>query len=563
LQGTAAFSRKLVPFFVMSVRIESDFLVIGSGIAGLSFALKAAQHGRVAIITKKEKAESNTNYAQGGIAAALGAHDSFDSHVADTLTAGAGLCHRDAVEMMVREGPTAIEELMSWGAKFSRDRSGLVLGREGGHSRNRIVHAKDRTGREVESALLEVIKSHPNIEIYEDHLAIDLLTEHQLGREAETRAEKKHCWGAYALDVPGGRVKTFLAKVTVLCTGGCGHVYAHTTNPDIATGDGIAMAWRAGALLANLEFMQFHPTTLYHPAGRSFLISEAVRGHGAILRTRDGEPFMERYHPMKDLAPRDIVARAIDTELKRRGEECVFLDVTHLPADEIRERFPTIYERCLEYKIDMTAEPIPVVPAAHYICGGVATDLSARTSIVGLYACGETACTGVHGANRLASNSLLEAVVFSRRAYEDAREYLSGLKGFRFPPLPDWDDEGTFDHEEWVLVSHDREEIRSLMWDYVGIVRSGLRLERALRRINLIAEEVESFYKRATVTEGLVELRNLVTVAQLMIRAARHRKESRGLHYTTDYPRPDDRHWRKDTLMRGSQVEGGAWQIQW
>ncbi len=547
----------------MSNRTQTDFLVIGSGIAGLSFALKAADYGSVAIITKKEKAESNTNYAQGGIAAVVDQHDSFDSHVADTLAAGAGLCHRDAVEMMVHEGPAAIEELVSWGAEFSRDTSGLVLGREGGHSRSRIVHAKDRTGREVERALLEAIKSHPDITTYEDHLAIDLLTEHQLGRDAELRATKKHCWGAYALDVPGGKVKTFLAKVTVLCTGGCGQVYAHTTNPDIATGDGIAMAYRAGALLANLEFMQFHPTTLYHPAARSFLISEAVRGFGGILRTRDGEAFMERYHPMKDLAPRDIVARAIDAELKRRGEECVYLDLTHLPAEAIRERFPYIYERCLEYKIDMTAEPIPVVPAAHYMCGGVATDLFARTSIIGLYACGETACTGVHGANRLASNSLLEAVVFARRAWENARDFISEQQRFRFPPLPDWNDEGTFDHEEWVLISHDWEEIRSLMWDYVGIVRSGLRLDRALRRIHLIAEEIEDFYKRATVTEGLVELRNLATVALLIIRAARHRRESRGLHYTTDYPKSDDRRWQEDTLIDRQRVGRGIWQIDW
>ncbi|MDZ7260755.1 MAG: L-aspartate oxidase [candidate division KSB1 bacterium] len=534
--------------------IETDFLVIGSGIAGLSLALKAAQYGSVAIITKKEKAESNTNYAQGGIAAVFSADDSFEIHIEDTIKAGAGLCHRQAVELVVTEGPQRVRELMEWGVQFSKIKIGTQeqfdLGREGGHSRNRIVHAKDFTGQEVERALLSATKEHPNIQIFENYVAIDLITEHHLGKEAEERATTIHCWGAYVLDVKKNRIKTFLAKATVLATGGCGQVYLHTTNPSIATGDGIAMAYRAGAVIANLEFMQFHPTTLYHPQANSFLISEAVRGFGGVLRTRDGQTFMEKYHPMASLAPRDVVARAIDAELKKRGEECVYLDVTHLEPEKVKARFPRIYQKCLLFNIDITRQPIPVVPAAHYMCGGVKTDLDGKTNIEGLYACGEVACTGVHGANRLASNSLLEALVFSHQVFQHAVKYVQTLKTFRFPPIPPWNDEGTFNHEEWVLVSHDKIEIQSLMWDYVGIVRSDLRLKRALRRLRLIAREIEDFYKKTTVTEGLLELRNLACVARLIVTCALRRKESRGLHYTTDYPETNNSRWLRDTLIQ-------------
>ncbi len=538
--------------------VVSDFLIIGSGIAGLSYALKVANYGTISIVTKKEKAESNTNYAQGGIAAVLSPEDSFDLHIQDTLRAGAGLCYKRAEEVLVQEGPERIQDLIHWGTHFSKKKLGhqevLDLGREGGHSVNRIIHARDLTGREIERALLQAVKENPKITIYENHIAIDLLTEHQLGKEIEARTKQKHCWGVYALDVECNEVKKFLARVTLLATGGCGQVYRNTTNPAIATGDGMAMAYRAGAMLANLEFIQFHPTALFHPKGDSFLISEAVRGYGGILRTKDGEAFMAKYHPMKDLAPRDVVARAIDTELKKSGAECVYLDVTHLNADDIKSRFPNIYDQCLSLKLDITKEPIPVVPAAHYVCGGVVTDLDARTSITGLLACGEVACTGVHGANRLASNSLLEAVVFSHRAYLSSISYLKSQDKFEFPAIPDWSAEGTFNHEEWILIAHDREEVRGLMSDYVGIVRSDLRLERALRRILLIAKEVENFYKRTKITESLVELRNILTVAQLIVRCALYRKESRGLHFTTDYPKTDDLRWKKDTIIQSSRL---------
>ncbi|MFQ6113238.1 MAG: L-aspartate oxidase [bacterium] len=538
--------------------IITDFLIIGSGIAGLSYALRVAKYGTVSIVTKKEKAESNTNYAQGGIAAVLSSEDSFDLHIHDTLESGTGLCHKHAVEVLVQEGPERIQDLIHWGAHFSKKKSGnkdiFDLNREGGHSVNRIVHAKDLTGREIERALLHAAKENPNITIYENHVAIDLLTEHQLGEEFEERAERIHCWGAYVLDVQSNKVKKFLASVTLLATGGCGQVYRNTTNPGIATGDGMAMAYRAGAMLANLEFMQFHPTALFHPEGKSFLISEAVRGFGGILRTKDGAAFMGKYHHMKDLAPRDIVARAIDTELKKSGADCVYLDITHLDADEIKSRFPHIYQQCLTLKLDITKEPIPVVPAAHYICGGVVTDLNGRTSISGLFACGEVACTGVHGANRLASNSLLEAVVFSHRAYLSSVKYVKSLGKFQIPALPHWSTEGTYNHEEWVLIAHDKEEVRALMSDYVGIVRSDLRLQRALRRILLIANEVEDFYKRTKITEGVIELRNIVAVAQLIVRCALYRKESRGLHFTTDYPESDDVHWKKDTIIQSSRL---------
>lgn len=533
--------------------VQTDFLVIGSGIAGLSCALELAKYGDVAIVTKKEKAESNTNYAQGGIAAVFSSDDSFAQHIQDTLKAGAGLCHKDAVELIVRDGPLRVQEIAALGANFtkSEDQQEFDLGREGGHTKNRIVHAKDHTGWEVERALLEAVKGNPNIHTYEDHMSVDLLTEHQLGLSSRQDTDQIHCWGAYVLNIPQNKVERFLARATILASGGCAQVYRHTTNPDIATGDGVAMAYRAGAQIANMEFFQFHPTTLYHPDAKSFLISEAVRGFGAELLTGDGKPFMYAYHSMGPLAPRDIVARAIDSELKKRGEKCVYLDITQKDPGKVRDRFPRIYENCLKYNIDITKEWIPVVPAAHYSCGGVVTDLQAKTSIAGLYACGEVTCTGVHGANRLASNSLLEAVVFAHQAaasaVQDAGAYKRDL-----PRVPQWDDSGTFNSEEWVLISHDKIEIRNLMWDYVGIVRSNLRLERAMSRVRLIRREVENYYRRTIVTEGLLELRNLSTVAQLIIESAMRRKESRGLHYTTDFPNQENVHWLHDTVLQRS-----------
>jgi L-aspartate oxidase len=532
----------------------SDFLVVGSGIAGLSFALRAAEAGTVTILTKKERADSNTNHAQGGIAAVIDSKDSFGLHVNDTLTAGVGLNRPEAVELIVKESPESVRELERWGVSFTRRIEGAFdLGREGGHSMNRIVHVKDSTGMAMEQALLDRVRSHPRIQVLEDHVGVEIITEHHLTGRKRVPGEKTHCWGVYALNQRKNEVVTYLAKATLLATGGAGRVYLHTTNPAIATGDGIAMAYRAGAMTADLEFMQFHPTTLFHPDGDSFLISEAVRGFGGILRTGDGEPFMKRYHAMADLAPRDIVARAIDTELKKSGDDCVFLDVTHLDAEKVRNHFPHIHQKLLSLKIDMTKEMIPVVPAAHYMCGGVLTDLEGRSTIEGLYVTGEAACTGVHGANRLASNSLLEAVVFSKQAYTGAARAMKEFPA-KMPVIPEWNDEGTFDQDEWVLISHDQREIRRLMWDYVGIVRSDERLERADRRIQLIADEIEEFYKKTKVTAALLELRNISCVALLIIRCALFRKESRGLHYTTDYPNRDDARWLGDSVLQENRM---------
>jgi L-aspartate oxidase len=529
------------------MQIKTDFLVIGSGIAGLSYALKAAELGTVAIVTKKEKAESNTNYAQGGIAAVISSSDAFEHHINDTMKAGGYLCHRDVVELVVNEGPERINELIDVGVQFTKKGIGLDLGKEGGHSHHRIVHAADLTGKEIERALLARIAAHPNIRIYENHISIDLITEHHLFGTEKLSIDTIHCWGAYVLDVVNNSVLTFLATTTLLATGGAGQVYLHTTNPLIATGDGIAMAYRAGAAIANMEFIQFHPTTLFNSGSPSFLISEAVRGFGAVLRNSHGEDFMKKYDPQASLAPRDIVARAIDTELKRSGEECVYLDLKHLNANAVKDHFPNIYERCLKFGIDITKDLIPVVPAAHYSCGGVTTDVNGATSISGLFAVGEVSMTGLHGANRLASNSLLEAVVFSHRAVEKVR--LKEKSNGTPVNIPDWDDSGTINSEELILVSHNRREIQQLMWDYVGIVRSNHRLERAQRRIRLILEEVKDFYKRTKVTEELIELRNLSCVADLIIRSALTRKESRGLHFTTDYKNTDDIHWLKDTVI--------------
>jgi len=518
----------------------------------------------VAIITKKDSRESNTNYAQGGIAAVLDPNDTFESHISDTVKAGSGLCKTEIVERVVAEGPRLVQELMAWGVQFTRQKQAesLALGREGGHSKNRIVHAADLTGREIERALTEAVSAHPRIDCFEHHVGIDLITDYHLGGGVSDPGSPIRCWGAYALETATGAVKAFVAPTTLLCTGGCGQVWEHTTNPLIATGDGIAMAYRAGASVANLEFMQFHPTSLYHPDARSFLISEVVRGFGGVLVTRDGRRFMDGQHEMGSLAPRDIVARAIDAELKRSGDPCVYLDVTHKPADEIRESFPNINSRCLELNIDITREPIPVVPAAHYMCGGVMTDGRGRTEIDGLYASGEVACTGLHGANRLASNSLLEALAVSEWAFQDASAHRE--KGRSLPSVPGWKDDDVFNNEEWVLLEHDRAEVRQLMWDYVGIVRTDFRLKRAARRVGVVFREVEEFYKRTKVTEPLVELRNVTTIAALSVRCALARRESRGLHYNVDLPWSDDDHRPSDTIVSvretwdsGSSAEAG------
>jgi L-aspartate oxidase len=534
--------------------VQTDFLVIGSGVAGLNFALRAAQVGRVAVVTKKEAMESNTNLAQGGIAAVLDTDDSYALHIQDTLTSGAGLCRREVVELVVREGPARIRELVDCGVAFSckTDPAGTFdLGREGGHSRNRIVHTADMTGREVERALLAKARAHPRITFYENHIAIDLITfSTRMKRGLVTTTHEEHCCGAYVLDRTTKQVQAFGARIVLLATGGAGKVYLYTSNPDIATGDGIAMAYRAGATVANLEFVQFHPTCLYHADAKNFLISEAVRGEGGTLRDARGRAFMEDYDPARDLACRDVVARAIDTELKRSGDDSVFLDITHRAPDFVRTRFPNLYANCLRFGIDMTREPIPVVPAAHYICGGVVTDTYGRTDIRHLYAVGETACTGLHGANRLASNSLLEALVYAHRAAEKAlMEFESGTIP-DFPVPPAWDEVGTTDSDENIMVTQNWDEIRRFMWSYVGIVRSDKRLDRAWRRMQLIQKEIHDYYWNFKVTPDLIELRNLAIVAELIIRSARHRKESRGLHYNLQYPEADDQRWLKDTVLR-------------
>lgn len=529
----------------MTESLQTDVLVIGSGIGGLYFAIHMADHAAVTIITKKESSTSNTNWAQGGIAATIESGDTAELHIEDTLGAGAGLCKRDMVAVMVEEGPQHIRRLMELGVQFTTsDHEQLHLGKEGGHSRSRIVHAQDFTGREVENALLARVNSHPNITLLEHHFAIELLTEHHLG----IKTNDITCYGAYVLDSKQRKPKKILAKITIVASGGLGHVYQHTTNPDIATGDGVAMAYRAGAEIANMEFIQFHPTSLYHPKAKSFLISEAVRGFGGILKLKNGQEFMHKYDKRQNLAPRDIVARAIDSEIKKSGEECVFLDVTHIDAAKTREHFPNIYETCLQYGIDMTKEMIPVVPAAHYSCGGIRTDAMGRTTLNRLYACGESSCTGVHGANRLASNSLLEALVFAWRSFTDIREQLPALDNS--VKFPDWDDSGTVNPEEWILVSHNKREAQGVMNDYVGIVRSDLRLQRAQRRIEFLKDETEAYYKKTKITTQILELRNIIKVASLIIESAVKRRESRGLHYTTDYPQRDDKHFLIDTVLR-------------
>ncbi len=521
-----------------------DVLIIGSGAAGLSLALRLPRSIRVGIIAKSSLSEGNTYYAQGGISAVLDESDSLNSHVADTLDAGAGLCDEDTVGLVVRKGPENIHWLLEEGGSFTRGRdtdSGYHLTREGGHSHRRVVHAADATGKAVETTLEQQVMARDNVELFEHHNAVDLIIH---GRET---AGGKHCLGAYVLNKATGHVETCLGQFTVLATGGASKVYLYTSNPDVSTGDGIAMAWRAGARVANMEFIQFHPTCLFHPHAKSFLITEALRGEGGRLLLPDGTRFMPAFDQRAELAPRDIVARAIDHEMKRLGADCVFLDISHQPAAFIKSHFPTIHAKCLEFGIDITREPIPVVPAAHYTCGGVITNLQAQTDIPHLFAIGETAYTGLHGANRMASNSLLECLVFAQQAAAEIERLLPETATAK--AVPPWDESRVTDSDEEVVVSHNWDELRHFMWDYVGIVRTNKRLERAKRRIVLLKQEIRDYYRNFRVNNDLLELRNLVEVAGLIIRSARHRRESRGLHYTLDFPRRDDRFQRRPTIL--------------
>ena len=505
-----------------------DVLVIGSGLAGQALALQLAERKTVALVTKGSLEDSASSRAQGGIAAALDSADSIEAHIRDTLVAGAGLCSRRTTRFVVERGKGAIDWLIRQGVPFTRDASGAGyhLTREGGHSHRRVIHVADATGMAVQDTLTQRLLAHPNIQVFEHHIAIDLITGSKFG------LADRGCHGAYVLDKRDDRVDTFVSPHTVLATGGAGKVYLYTTNPDTATGDGIAMAWRAGCGVANMEFVQFHPTCLYHPHAKSFLITEAMRGEGGILRLPDGERFMPDHDPRAELAPRDIVARAIDFEMKKRGLDCVYLDMTHKPADFLVEHFPNIHARCLELGIDIARQPIPVVPAAHYTCGGIITDLSARTSLPGLYAVGETAFTGLHGANRLASNSLLECLVFATAAAED----ILRSSRRRAEVLPQWDESRVTDADEEIVISHNWDELRRFMWDYVGIFRTNKRLERARHRIRLLEREIDEYYANFRVSNDLIELRNLVLTADLIVRCAQRRRESRGLHCSRDYP---------------------------
>ena len=534
-------------------RHATDVLIVGSGVAGLSLALRLADYAKVSVLAKADLTQGSSLYAQGGVAAVLNNADTFGAHIQDTLQAGGGLCHPETVEFTVQRGPAAIRWLIEQGVGFTRElgpdgRPHHHLTREGGHSHRRVIHAADATGKAMETTLAGRARAHPNITLMENHIAVDLVTNRKLGREGDNRV-----LGLYALNKPTGHVEVFAARFVVLATGGASKVYLYTSNPDTSTGDGVAMAWRAGCRVANMEFVQFHPTCLYHPLARTFLITEAVRGEGGRLLLPNGKPFMEAHDPRGELASRDIVARAIDFEMKRRGLDCVYLDISHKPADFVRTHFPTIYSRLKEYGIDMTRQKIPVVPAAHYTCGGVMTDLQARTDLPGLYAAGECAFTGLHGANRLASNSLLECLVFAEAAAEDIRAQLAQAPAAA-TDLPPWDESRVSDADELVVVSHNWDELRRFMWDYVGIVRTNKRLERAQHRVKLLREEIREYYSNFRINSDLIELRNLVLVAELIIRSAQERRESRGLHYSRDYPQPAPE--ARDTVLTPDQSAG-------
>ena len=530
----------------MTDQYVHDVLIIGSGAAGLSLALHLAEHCKVAVLSKNSLAEGATLYAQGGISAVMDRFDSIESHVNDTLIAGAGLCKPDIVRYVVENGRKNIEWLIELGVEFTKmpQTDGSLnyhLNREGGHSHRRIVHANDSTGRAIQTTLESLARNHCNITIYEHHTAVDLITSDKL------RKGSKRCLGAYVYDHNQNKVKVFRSKFVALASGGAGKAYLYTSNPDVSTGDGIAMAWRAGCRVANMEFVQFHPTCLYHPEAKSFLISEALRGEGAKLRLANGGTFMERFHEQAELAPRDIVARAIDHEMKRLGQDCVYLDISHKSKEFITQHFPAIYEKCQNFGFDLAKEPVPVVPAAHYTCGGVVIDKRGQTDIESLYGIGEVSSSGLHGANRMASNSLLECVVFARAAYDDICKQLSTKE---IPgKLPEWDESQVSDSDEEVVVSHNWDEIRRFMWDYVGIVRTSKRLQRAHHRISLLNSEIYEYYGNFRLNQDLIELRNLACIANLIIQSAMLRKESRGLHYTLDYPEPNDSMPAKDTIL--------------
>ena len=514
-----------------------DYLIIGSGVAGMSFALKVAKTGTVALVCKSQMEEANTDLAQGGVATVTNLEvDNFDKHIHDTMVAGDWLSDPEAVKKVVTEAPSQIQELLGWGVDFDKNEKGeFDLHREGGHSEFRILHHADNTGHEIQTSLIETIKADPNIDIYENHFAVEILTQHHLGKIVTRRTSGIECYGAYVLNQETGEVDTFLSRITLMATGGIGSVYRTTTNPLVATGDGIAMVYRAKGTVQDMEFVQFHPTALYHPGDRpAFLITEAMRGYGGVLRNLGGEEFMQKYDPRLSLAPRDVVARAIDNEMKQRGEDHVYLDVTHKDPEETKHHFPNIYKHCLDLGIDITKEYIPVVPAAHYLCGGIKVDLNACSSIKRLYAVGECSCTGLHGGNRLASNSLIEAVVYADAAAKHATEHLNEYS-YR-EDIPAWDDAGTTHPEEMVLISQSEKEVGEIMATYVGIVRSNLRLDRAWNRLDILYEETEKLFKTSKVSRRICELRNIINVAYLITRQAKDRKESRGLHYTIDYP---------------------------